>query len=219
MEKITTFISLSGGIDSTYYLWKWLTENKTETILVHHCQYFSYDKNRGQNEQLAMGKILGWLKDNGLSNFIYKQTTWGDMPYPYHDIVGVSVPAGLLCRQYPTITTILLPYWYPEIQKIKHWLTPEGRLINISPRPNHRFQAALNVFNLMAGQRDGNPLNHSIRYHKKRKHQMIAEMPNDLLALTWFCRRPKGNHICRTCDSCLNIIPELTKAEKLHVFA
>ena len=217
MTKPTTLISLSGGIDSTYYLWKWLTENKTETILVHHCEYFSYGPQRGTYEQLAVGKIIAWLKENKLTNFHYVQTRWGGIPYPYHDIVGTSVPAGLVCASYPDVHTVLLPYWYPEIQKVNHLLV-DGEVPDIHPMPDHRFWKARNVFMALAGNRKARTIKHHIRYHNKQKHEIIAEMPESLLALTWFCRRPKDGKICRTCESCTNIIPSLTKANRLHVF-
>lgn len=42
MESVmNTFLALSGGIDSTYNLWRWLSNHPNQTLLVHHVVYYN----------------------------------------------------------------------------------------------------------------------------------------------------------------------------------
>jgi 7-cyano-7-deazaguanine synthase in queuosine biosynthesis len=212
--KPTTFINFSGGIDSTFYLYQWLTKNPKERILVHHCNYFSYSPKRGQHEIKAVQAILEKLKEMGLNNFEYVETTWGELPYPYHDIIGTSIAGALVVTKYESIQKVILPYWYKEIQAIRPYISTKGLILNTMPK-EHRFRRAKDVFEAITGKKD---IRHYIEFHHLKKSEMIGKLPDDILMLTHFCRAPKDGMLCGYCDSCKAIRPLLRMKNKESLF-
>lgn len=70
-----TLINLSGGLDSTFVLWRHLSTNQTP-VLVHHCILKTAANGlRWQRELEAVHKILDWLRSHGLSHFEYIEST------------------------------------------------------------------------------------------------------------------------------------------------
>lgn len=195
----TTFINLSGGIDSTYYLWRWLRENPNESIRVHHC-YFN--ESRKDTEQQATDSILQWLRDNGLGNFEYVKTIMskGSIKEKTHDVEMIGAIAGFACRK-KSIKNVLLSYCFEETPVIRRHLEKGQRLRELNPI--HRTKVFMQFMEYGAKR----PLEFLIPYMDKTKRQMIMELPRELLEMTWFCRNPQEGKPCGICFNCKRVLP------------
>lgn len=202
----STLINLSGGIDSTYLLWKYLT-NK-EHVLVHHCNMINHE-GRSAPEKIAVDKIISWFLENGLDTFKYIETTfdYGDLEFIVKDIEVVGFMSAVILRS-------------PEYRNMRH--------IAVSANAHDESN---NPEDLSVIRREGlikligpKPLVSEIIFpmlHLTKK-EIIDEMPRELLEMTWFCRRPitfdsSGNEIirnskdaarwepCKQCHTCKHV--------------
>ena len=70
-----TLVNLSGGLDSTYVLWRHLSDHTTPP-LVHHCVLKTKANGvRWERELDAVRAILAWLCDHDLGHFEYVEST------------------------------------------------------------------------------------------------------------------------------------------------
>lgn len=214
--KYTTIISFSGGIDSTYYLWRWLREHPNERIVVHQCYYGSYNAVRKDAERTARSAIVSWLNRHGLRNFGVELTEWPESwKYPYHDIIGLAMPLACTILRHEDVEEIIYPFWKTEIDKALNGKAFGGSFTEFAP--DHRYNRMVSIIDGIAPG-----CKHSIPYAHVSKEEIIEQMPKDLLRLTWWCRWPRptnsGYAICGACDSCLAIVPMLEQAGRLHLF-
>lgn len=200
--KPTTFINLSGGVDSTYYLWKWLRENPDEQILVHHCLYF---QKRLKEEKEAVDKILKYLKKNGLTNFKYVETgiQRGTLRGRVLDIEVLSGISAIVVKCDPTVKNVLLSYCSEECKALWEHLKYGGEVDTFDE--NHRYSRINKVLEVLT-QREFS----YICYRGKdggllSKKEMIHTMPKELFELTWFCRRPSNGRPCGVCHTCKKV--------------
>ena len=198
------YINLSGGVDSTYYLWRWLKENPNKKILVHHCVF---GRVRNEVENKASRNIIEWLRKKKLDNFIYVTTTFhkGNVRGSLFDVVAIGAVSGVVLRCYKNVTSVLLPYCYEETSIIRKHLA-EGKSIRTLDN-NHRTGCFMDSIEATSGRKiEFLPL-----YMDKKKADMIKEMPADLVNLTWFCRKPKNGKPCEGCFNCRRVLPTLKK--------
>ena len=201
MRPLSTFINLSGGVDSTYYLWRWLRENPNESILVHHCLFL---QKRLKEEKNACDSILAYLRKEGLTNFEYVETGMqkGTFQKRTLDIEMLSGMASVIVKAYPEINTILLPYSKEETADLdNHYKSGED--INTF-NPTHRYRKVNQVMELWTERKfdylfyreDGGIIS---------KQKMMEEMPEELFDMTWYCRRPKNGQVCGRCHTCKKV--------------
>jgi len=202
MLNPTHYINLSGGIDSTYYLWRWLKENPNDTILVHHCLH---NRSRRIVEKNASDNILNYFKSIGLNNFILCSSTFDrtGIKGTLDDIINIGYMSGLILLNktlYPNIKNILLSYCYEETPIIrKHLLNGHDiKTLNIV----HRTGRFIRLIELVSLRK----FNFLIPYMNKTKQDMINEMPEELFKLTWFCRFPINNKPCQKCFNCKRVL-------------
>jgi 7-cyano-7-deazaguanine synthase in queuosine biosynthesis len=197
------YINLSGGVDSTYYLWRWLKENPDKKILVHHCVF---GRVRNEVEKEASEKIIEWLKKKGHNNFQYVTTTFhkGNVRGSLFDVVAIGAVSGVVLRCYKTVEKVLLPYCFEETAIIrKHLEHSDIR----SLENTHRTGCFMDSVEATSGRKmEFLPL-----YMDRKKADMIAEMPSDLVKLTWFCRKPQKGKPCTKCFNCRRVLPHLKK--------
>jgi len=213
VSKVTTFINLSGGVDSTYYLWRWLNENKNndEMILVHHCLFLT---RRKKEEKTACEKILKYLKNQGLVNFMYVETGLqkGNLKATTLDIELLSGLSNVIVKSYPSIKNILWSYCKEETSDLDNHYISGGNLENY--KNSHRYWKVVKTMEIMTGRVFSN-----IIYPDKKtkgifsKKQMIEEMPKELFEMTWYCRTPINGKVCGECHTCkkVNKILSLSK--------
>ncbi len=199
--KLTTFINLSGGVDSTYYLWRWLSEHPNEKILVHHCLYL---KNRLKEEKKACDDIIKYLTDHGLDNFKYVETgiQKGTLRGRILDIELLAGQTAIVVKMHPSVKDILLSYCAEESPPLhKHLKTHEVDTFD----PSHRYTRINRVMEILT-ERNFN----YICYRGKdgglmSKKEMIHSMPKKLFELTWYCRRPIKGNPCKMCHTCRKV--------------
>ncbi len=180
----TTLIQLSGGIDSTYILWKWLLEHPTETCIVQHI-VLKNSEGRIDVEKNAVYKILEYLKSKNLTNFIYIENyvDYGRLGIPIKDVELCGFFASMILRvkKWRFIKEILLPIYDPHTQRESRRLEIM-KIIGVSPSTKILY-----------------PL------ENKLKSDIIKEMPEDLYNLCWYCRKPQNGQKCEKCPTCVEV--------------
>ena len=94
---LTTLIPLSGGIDSTYALVKYLRETDDAIVCLHVCM--ANREQRWQAEELAVGHILTFLKEQDRP-FQYERSVLDRRQISNFglDVISVTLHVGAACR-------------------------------------------------------------------------------------------------------------------------
>jgi hypothetical protein len=182
--KASSLIQLSGGIDSTYVLWKWLQENPNEFCVAHHIKLNGVDENRVQEESEAVDKILKWFDSKGLNNYFYLENTfdYGNFTSCIYDVELCGFLAGVILYspRWGSVTKMIHSIYESESERE----TKRKRLMQITcERTIESFYPLKN----------------------KEKWQVINEMPQELLELCWFCRTPNSGKPCGECHTCKEV--------------
>lgn len=188
-------LNLSGGVDSAYAAWRWLSERRGR-LLIHHC-HLRNREGRLDVEAAAYRATLAWLRENGFDDFEVVETgfDYGTVPHIVWDIEIIGFLTGLVLRGngYKDITKVIMTATADDL-----------RIRNIQRRQRRRDQLA----QLMLPTKKIEPV--WISRHLTKK-QMMQAMPAELLALTWSCRRPREGRPCGECYTC-----KLTTRAGLH---
>lgn len=185
-----TLLNFSGGIDSTYCLWRYLKENRDKTLLVHHIHLENNDR-RVKYESLAVDNVLSWLRSQGLTNFKYIESRldYGTIHPIVWDSAVVGFFTGLVLtnRKYE-LKYIISPTPKDEVERLGAEL--ERRRVKSSLVRKSISQKELEVLFPM------------VHLYKK---DIIQEMPEELFRLCWYCRHPKNGNVCNRCHTCLQV--------------
>jgi len=203
--KTTHFINLSGGIDSTYYLWRWLKDHPREMIRVHHCKF---NWTRLELENSASENIIKWLGKAGYTNIDYVATKMsrGTVKGKIHDIEMIGAVSGFAARV-KDIHTVLLSYCYEETPIIRAHIQKGFSIKSLEAK--HRTAIFIKMMELGAKR----SFDFSLPYINKTKKDMINELPSELLDMTWFCRKPKDGSPCGNCFNCKRVLPALKERQ------
>ena len=210
--EATHFINFSGGVDSTYYLWKWLQENRSEKVIIHHCLLF---QSRRIVEKKATDAILAYFRSQGWTNFDYVETEFSKKGINslLYDIEIVFFMGGLLLKKFRKVHTIIMSRCreelYGNLPLRKHFQGKDASLNNFQS-PNNRVSVAVQTIQLLAHRN----IKVISPYQEKPKAEMIKEMPRELFELTWYCRNPKNGMPCEKCFNCRRVIKTLKNEDK-----
>lgn len=191
---------LSGGIDSTYALYKYLTETDLP-IHVHHISMQVKEEPRRELEDAACKRVVNFC--SGFRTFTYSESSYGfDLPYTGWDtdvqlLIAARVAANLEAKRVTLVLGINADdQEREEIQKrVSRKVIPTLWNAQIAS---------------IDGERRGriNPTIH-FPFEKVTKSQMINELPGGLMRLTWSCRTPSLVNDeddlyvpCRECHAC-----------------
>lgn len=193
------FINFSGGVDSTYYLWKFLKSTK-ENILVHHCLLF---ERRREVEAKACKDILKYFKQNGLKNFEYVETEFSrkGVKGKIYDIEPLYFMAGMVIRAYKDIKNVYIPICKEELSGSWGDLLKKGKPWSEYEDKGGRFYKSM----LYCTTYSDKNLTFQTPYYNVTKRQMINEMPKELFDMIWYCRRPQGGKPCKSCFNCKRV--------------
>jgi 7-cyano-7-deazaguanine synthase in queuosine biosynthesis len=199
MQRWDIIIGLSGGLDSTYALWKWALDNPGKSAYVIHVNLLNFE-GRGKYEQVAARDIVRWIRANTAAEITLKEPKfdYGGLPIS-HDISVVAFFAGVALRHHKERVGV-----YQICASADDFLLP-----GYKSRANHRFE----VLKASAGFEP--QVNYPIR--NLARVDMINELPLPLLDLIHYCRRPRHHHpepACGECRTCLSTQPHI-KARKL----
>lgn len=193
MERV--ILGWSGGIDSTYLLWKLLNEGKNVNALNIHMRY---GKNqRWKEERESCRKIKEWLNKNGL-DFVY---TYADYRLRYitldQDVILFFLAQYALgCKQDCSVALGIIKDDYERwISEIGYYPTV-GREIFKQAISNGEFVFGKGNFTHRVDSEVKMPIKHLT------KKEVVKMIPPELLELTWSCRRPINGQRCNECRAC-----------------
>ena len=187
----THLLHFSGGMDSTYVLYKHLLTRPFDRILVHHIQLRHTAEDRLQQEQRAVDHILHYFRTHGLTNFETHTSAfdYGTLPrISIKDIQIVSLFTGIILRtpRYSNIHTLHLS-WH------------QGEVDNDEIKRGFRVRAMLTALDT------GHDLRFNFPIADMSRADMAADMPPELLAMVHSCRKPTNGNHCRRCKTCLEL--------------
>jgi len=208
--QATTLIQFSGGVDSTYVLWKWLVDNPDEYCLVHHIKLINYQQ-RHDFELEAVDKILRWLDNKGLKNYFYVQNTfdYGNFSSVIPDSEICGFHAGILLRlpRWKSINKVILPI-YDNAPLSLLWHNNRLKIMEIaSKRSVPLFSPEKGCYSVQNRYEVIHPLVGLL------KTDVIRAIPRELLNLCWYCRTPLNNKICGKCHACREVEKSLEKVD------
>lgn len=199
----THFINFSGGVDSTYYLWKWLQEHRSERIAIHHCLLF---QSRREVEKQATDAILAYFRKQGWTNFDYVETEFSrkGLSSLLYDIEVVFCMGGLAMKRFRKVHTVIMSRCLEEFNGnhgLKRHFKNKDATLNNFDDPRNRVSVAIQAIQLLSYRK----INIISPYQHKPKAEMIKEMPPELFALTWYCRSPVSGKPCGKCFNCRRV--------------
>lgn len=192
-------INLSGGVDSTYYLWK-LLQRKGVKVLVHHCDLF---KQRVEEERRAVDRVLSFFSPD---RYELRRTVFSrkGITGKLQDIEVVFFMAGLLAKDtdaFPNLHRVVMSRCKEELEqnRLLHSHVKSGRPLAEFKAPGNRIATAVQTL-LSVSRR---PLRVESPYQTTPKATMIAELPLELVKAVWYCRKPSRPGVpCETCHAC-----------------
>lgn len=183
-----TLVNLSGGVDSTFALYRQLQKSK-EHVLVHHC-HLVLPSGRQLYETVAAHDVVDWLRWKGLGHFSFIESgfDYKTLGFEIDDNTLIRWFSALLAgdEKYRSLETIVV-----SMNKDEYDLAA----------PEHRVEVAKKREALMLAVA-GRSLRASYPILTLTKAEIIRQMPSDLFAMTWYCRKPRDGkpcHMCRTC--------------------
>jgi 7-cyano-7-deazaguanine synthase in queuosine biosynthesis len=179
----TLLVNLSGGVDSTFYAWRLLSEGWP--LLLHHVRMVNRE-GRAEVEQAAFEGVCGWLRGRGLGRFSTAESgvdLSGVAKLPM-DVEVVGWFTGVLLWANSNVSTVVVSANRDDV--------------SIAKPQSARVVRRRKLAELQAGRSVGwwAPFGHM------SKAQMVEAMPPELLALTWWCRKPQSGRVCRRCRVC-----------------
>ncbi|MEM1075915.1 MAG: toxin-activating lysine-acyltransferase [Pseudomonadota bacterium] len=199
-SKLTTLVTFSGGIDSTYVLWKLLKETDDEIIALHI--NITNVEGRVLIEKIRAQQIVNYLSER-YRLITYKTTTidHSGMNWFGYDVMAVGFEVGIVATSHLLEKNKAVDRWTMAACK------EEGRWPN---RWQHVLDCtAANCYPHTPPEYFSLPI--------ITKAEQMRQMPSELLEMTWYCRQPKltrnGYAPCNTCMTC-RIVNEI-KSERV----
>jgi len=195
-DQTTTLVMLSGGVDSTYLLYK-LLHQSDDNLIAHHINLINRE-GRTDAEHHACLNIVHHLRTHQ-RDFLYTESLIDrNRLYTSLDILTVAFEAGIVAQSY------LKEYGYP----INRWST--GLCLEESHDPLEKVKMQYMINAIAAGSFPSHPPDYfQLKVIPKKKQ--INHMGQPLTSLCWTCRRPirgkpRGQRIqwleCGQCHTC-----------------
>lgn len=180
----TVLLNLSGGLDSSYALWKLLSDERD--VLVHHVELRSHE-GRQPLEKRAVQRVTQWLKGRGFKfEVVTTRFDYGNAGWITRDIEVVRFITGVLLMS-------------PERQHIDTVVAS-----GVAEDPDLSDEEKARIHSLLEGAaRRPIALERPIRHMSKA--EVLAAMPPQLAKLCWYCRTPKQGRPCGSCKTCHHV--------------
>lgn len=182
---------LSGGLDSVWALWKHLTTTD-EPIRTHHVHLVN-SEHRHEAEAQAMHRVLHWMHAHGYGTRIqHTESTlnFGNLRWHPRDHHAWGYWAG----------SILADPKNRHLTKVIRTFHMDSVTDGIDGPTRQRADAAwLTPIQFISGRTDIE-LEHVMLHMTKA--DVIRDLPPDLRALCWWCRRPRAGRPCHECHTC-----------------
>jgi 7-cyano-7-deazaguanine synthase in queuosine biosynthesis len=186
---VATLVMFSGGLDSTAMLVKMLAESAHE-LRVHHIRMVNKER-RDRAEQRAVESIVAYCRAR------YRPFRYSESALDFSGLEAIPIDylsiAFVACQV--AIDT-------PGCDRVAvAALASDTDIANRSARQRRVFDA---LYECYRARKLGEPQVEWIYpvYHTP-KGELAAALPQELLDLTWSCRRPvEGFRPCLTCKAC-----------------
>ena len=202
-EKVVDLIMWSGGLDSTFLLYKKLMDNKKSSIFTHaHFVELRTNVGRFKAEKYAVDSMKPYFQRYPLFDFSSSIIDYQNLLIIRPDVIPLLFMASLVGRGI-------------RAEQVRVYF---GWIDNESTEQNYKGENPLaykirDLWSIHSRQ--------TILYHelfaplldlKIDKGYIIKECPDELINLTWSCRTPKldGYTPCGKCITC----KELNEAKK-----
>jgi 7-cyano-7-deazaguanine synthase in queuosine biosynthesis len=185
----TLFLNLSGGVDSTFALWRLLADG--HKIVAHHCQVRNRE-GRGPYEKAAVDAVLRWLAARRLDRrltYVESGYDHGSLGRLIYDVEVIGFYTGVALRD-------------PSRRRIQTVVISANANDATVTRPD---APRIVRRRLIAEATAGRKLRWWVPFASTSKVAMVEQLPADLLALTWWCRRPTDGRRCRKCKPCREV--------------
>jgi len=188
-------LMFSGGIDSTYLAWKLLNEN-TDSVHLHHVSIRNDVDRMWKQQDKSVASIIEYFKDQGFE-FGYSESAfefYGQEKIGFDTdllmLVGQKVAQnfGSIRIEFLLGLNILDLQSPPVAARIRRNVYNNLWSAVVATAPN-RAVIDKNVYFPLIDE-------------NVSKEQMMQDMPQPLLNMTWSCRKPKNGVPCGKCRSC-----------------
>ena len=187
---MTTLVMFSGGLDSTAMLVKLLAEEREE-LRVHHIRMINRER-RHLAESRAVGAIVAYCRAHYRA-FRYSESaldfsTLEAIPIDYLSIAFVACQVAI---DTPGCNRVAVGA-----------LAADTDIVNRTARQRRVFEETYACYR---ARKLGEPrVDWIFPVYHTPKAELAASLPQELLDLTWSCRRPiDGFRPCTTCKACL----------------
>lgn len=175
-------LNLSGGIDSTYCLWRALEAG--QDVLVHHIEMRNHE-GRLDYEKRAIRRVFAWIDAQrfpGRYQVLRSGFDYGNLRYIVRDLYVWSFLTGVILSNPSHKQRAVIVSSY-HLSDPKH---PEEVRRRAVVREVAGFEPAW--ITPLAG---------------RAKADVVREMPRELVDACWWCRRPRRNgDLCGSCRTC-----------------
>jgi hemolysin-activating ACP:hemolysin acyltransferase/ubiquinone/menaquinone biosynthesis C-methylase UbiE len=189
-RKQTSLVTFSGGIDSTYVLWKMLKDTDDEVIALHI--NITNAEGRVLIEKIRAQQIVNYLSAK-YRPITYKTTTIDHRGLNWfgYDVMSVGFEVGIVATSHLMQTNRAVDRWTMAA------CLEEGRWPN-------RWKYVTDCTSATCYPHAAPPY-FSLPIIAKAEQMRL--MPKELLEMTWYCRHPQftrdGYSTCNTCKTCL----------------
>jgi len=192
--KPLKIVMFSGGLDSTFILWFYLTKTKFD-VHVHHIRIRNSISKRWEKEDEAVKNIIEYCKEN------YRKFTYSESAFDFFGFPNVNWDVDVAGFVGTMVARSLIIYRNEE---------PLNRPMTICVGAckddginEHRQLGILDgiIRNSSLLEPTTTPRAERIASNMTKK-QMLEKMPKELSDLTWSCRIPKAGKPCGKCKSC-----------------
>ena len=193
-EEETILLMFSGGIDSTYLLYHYL-RHTSHPVHAHHISFRYAHWPRWRAEDPASEKISDWCREN-VRDFEYSTSRF-DLDFPD---VGWDSDLQLLVA-----SKVALNLRGRRITFALGWCTEDLQRAQVRDRQERNVTT--NLWRALCRSVVDADLNQEIAMpiveRGLSKADIIAELPEELVALAWSCRTPRfEDDVPRPCGRC-----------------
>jgi 7-cyano-7-deazaguanine synthase in queuosine biosynthesis len=186
---MTTLVMFSGGLDSTAMLVKLLAET-AEELRVHHIRMVNKE-GRDRAEQRAVEAIVAYCRRH-YRPFRYSESglEFAELEAIPIDYLAIAFVACQVAIDTPGCTRVAVGA-----------LAADTDIVNRNARQRRVFDA---MYECYRARKLGEPqVEWTFPVYHAAKAELAAALPQELLDLTWSCRRPvDGFRPCLRCKAC-----------------
>lgn len=184
---------LSGGIDSVWALHNHLTTTNAP-IRTHHVHLHNHER-RAEAEAAAVQRVLNWVRERGWAHRVIhtsSTTDYGTLRWIPRDHHTWGYWAGVILAdpRNASITRVLRTYHLDS--------APGGADSPTRVRADEAYRRPIEFITNRPME-----LVHTMLHMTKA--DVIRSLPREVLALCWWCRRPRAGRECHECHTCKQV--------------